>query len=97
MNKFSKPAVLFTVLYLLIGFFIYSDIYTLEFRNRWLYGFRLAPIGAVYLIASVVFGVLSIMKSYKTEEKGKWFIILLTLFNIAWVIWLTIAVVQRLF
>ena len=87
-NKFSKLAVLFTGLYILIGVFISSDMYSLEFSMKWIPRVSIANLSVVGLsylgcmIASVIFGIKSIIENYKTEEKWKWVMFLLTFFNI---------------
>lgn len=89
-NKFSKLAVVFTISYWLVGRFIMSDMYSSVPD----YLFRI--IHYLYLgcmVTSIIVGIIGVIKADKAEEKGKWIILLLTLFNAFVLVLNTIAII----
>jgi len=86
-NKFSKLAVLFTILYLLIVLFTSSDLYIVDASTKLvsIFGIAQFTIVGLFLILciclSIFFGIWSIVYKYRTKEKGKFLTILLTLLN----------------
>lgn len=85
-NKFTKLAVLFTILWILICSFISSTVYLFDYNGSSISNIRFGHLSIVglsllgCLFASVFFGIKSAIKTKDTE---RWLIILLTLFNIA--------------
>ena len=77
-NKFSILAVTFTVFYLLIGQFMMSDTYS-TIPNILFWTTDIIYLGCMGV--SAIVGVIGIRKIYKVEQKIKWSLFLLTLFN----------------
>ncbi len=87
-NKFLKLAVLFTGLPLLICVFIRSDAYQ-SFYSKWIPSFKIIGFDIVeliilgFIITAIIFGIISIIKSHKTEKRlAEIMMIFLTLLNI---------------
>lgn len=78
-NKFSKLAFVFTVLYILFGIFIMSNTFSSipYYISQIVFYLYLG-----FIIGSVIMGIIAVMQTNKTQGKGKWIIVLLTLINI---------------
>lgn len=88
-NKFSKLAILFTILTYLGCWFMSLDMYETLYLNSWISDARFLHLSIfglpliAFSIASVIFGILAVVKIYKKEGIERWIIIALTLFNIS--------------
>lgn len=78
LDRFSILAIVLTVLYILAGRFIMSDIYLI------VYDYLFGAIFYLYIGcmgASVIVGMIGIIKTYKAQKVIKWGLLLLTMFN----------------
>ncbi len=85
LNKFSKLSVVFTAVYWLIWLLIVSKSYESIYTSRWMPKFGTYSI-VMYLylaciITATVLGIIAVRQTFKRNEGGKWFILLLTLVN----------------
>lgn len=79
-NNYSKLAILLTILYILTGQFINSDLY---FKTDYFLAniiFFVPYLGG--MIGAVALGIVGLIRAVKARERGKWAILLLTLFNL---------------
>ena len=80
-NKFSKLAILFTIFYILFGQFIMSEKYeAIAMVNDWFF-WTIFILYLGFMLGSVIAGFLAIKQAYKAQERWKWLIMTLTLFN----------------
>lgn len=81
MNKSSKLVIVLTAVYWLITIFITSNLYGIlpfYLSETVFYVFFLGS-----MATATILGIITTIKMIKMKSKGRWFMLLLTLFNIA--------------
>lgn len=87
-NKFSKLAVLFTAFYYLVAMSISTSLLKIVYSINWTHNIHIGDLGVfgililIFLITSIFFGVVSVIKVFKKGGMERWLIILITLWNI---------------
>lgn len=79
-NKFSKLATIFTILYYLIGRFIMLEVYTTLPNFLFWTVYYVLYLGS--MVVSIIIGTIGLIWTYKTERRIRWGLLLLTLFNV---------------